>query len=298
MAGLSAPRIWFGIHSLSPFSRVDKTPYGILKVIGSASLGIASSVEEMYGGAQRFSWAAEAKTFKSSMDCKVKAYPGFLFSQFMGATVTDNAAEPLASVTALVNFKGTSVFAATTGIASVGVKAGSEAQVKFGSYIVKAVTATTVDVYAMSDVDFPRGAGLSFVNDTLKITATPLTITASGSVDIPNTGLQLTGGSGSIALVSGDTATFTSRPENTTSSDISIGKSSTSLPSFGCVLLGQKRATAEMVEITAHNCVAEGFPIPFDEMKFSEASIKLSCLYDSVQDEVFHVRAVNPITFT
>jgi hypothetical protein len=297
MSGLSAPRILFGIHSISPYSRADKTPYGILKVIGSASLAISSSVEELYGGSQRFSWAAEAKTFKSQIDCKVKAYPGFLFTLFMGGTVTDNAAEALGSVTTLTNFKGTSVKAATTGIASVQVKTGSETSIKFASFVVVAASSSTVDVYAYSDVDFPRATAGSYLSDAMKI-ATGLTITTSGGLtDITNFGIQLVGGSGTIGMTTGDSATFSTRPENSGSSDITIGAAATALPAFGAKILAQKRATAEMCEITAYNCIAEGFPIPMEEMKFSETSIKITALYDSVADAVYTIRTVIPNTF-
>lgn len=294
MSGLSAPRIIYGIHSLSPYSRTDKTPYGILKVIGSSSIALSAPLEELYGGAQRFSWAAEAKTFKAEMSAKVKAYPGFLFAQFLGASVTDNSAEPLASVSSLVNAKGTSVLSATTGIASVGVVSGSEADVKFGKFVVKAASSTTVDVYMYSDVDAARGNAVAYQSDLLKITATALTITASSPVTIPNTGIQLSGGSGTIGMTVGDTATFSSRPKNTASSDIRVGASATTLPAFGAVLLGMKRSSGEMVEIEAYNCVASGFPIPMEEMKFSETEIKMSLLYDSAQDAAFAIRTVVP----
>lgn len=297
--GLSAPRIVFGVHSLSPYSRTDHTPFGILKVIGSANINLQSALEELYGGAQKFSWAAESKTIKAELACKVKAYPGFLFTQFLGGSVTDNVAETTASVTALTNFKGASVMVATTGIASVGVKSGSESKVKFGKYVVKAASATTVDVYLLSDVDMARGAdGLDYQNDALKINAAAITITAATPVDIPNTGLQLTGGSGVIALVSGDTATFSARPINNGSSDIVIGAASTTLPAFGAMILAQKRATGEMFEIEAFNCIASGFPINFDEMAFSQTELKVSCIYDSAQDAVFKIRSVIPTSFT
>lgn len=295
MSGLSAPRILFGVHSLSPYSRADFTPYGILKVIGSASMTMQASVEQLYGGAQKFSWAAESKTISADISAKVKAYPGFLFTQFLGGTVVDNAGEATASVTELVAGKGTSAIA-TTGMASVGVKSGSEAQVKFAKYLIKVVSATTVDVYAYSDIDFNRPTAAVYQNDLLKITATALTITASTAVDIPGTGIQITGGSGTIAMITGDTATFSSRPENASSSDIVIGQASTSLPAFGAVILAQKRATSEMFEVTAFNCVASGFPIAMDEMAFSTTELKVTCVYDSVQDAVYKIRAVVPLS--
>lgn len=294
---LSAPRIVFGVHSLSPYQRSDRMPYGILKVIGSSSLALTSSVEQLYGGSQRFSWAAESKTFASEMTCKVKAYPGFLFTQFLGGTNVDNAAEPSASVTAIANALGTSAFQATTGIASVAVKAGSEADVKMAKYVVKVVSSSTVDVYMLSDVDAQRGTDLVFVNDALKITASPLTIVASTAVDIPGTGLKLTGGSGTIGMTIGDTAYFQSRPINTGSSDITIGSAATALPAFGAVILAQKRATGEMFEIEAFNCIATGFPIPMDEMAFSTTEMKVTMVYDAVADAVFKIRHASPTTF-
>lgn len=299
MSGLSAPRILFGVHSISPYSRADRLPYGILKVIGSASLDMKAPVEQLYGGAQRFAWAAETKTISSDVKCKVKAYPGFLFTQFLGGVSTDNAGEATASVTTMVNFKGTSVLQATTGVASVAVTSGNETNVKFGRYVVKAVSASTVDVYSYADPDFNRGSTpLTYQNDLLKITATALTITTGATVVvIPNTGLQLVGGSGTIAMVTGDTAFFTARPENSGSSDIVIGNAATSFPAFGAVIMAQKRATGEMFEIDAYNCIASGFAIPMDEMKFSETEITLTMLYDSVQDAVFNIRSVIPLTF-
>lgn len=297
MSGLSAPRIVFGVHSLSPYSRADHTPYGILKVIGAANISMQAALEELYGGAQKFSWAAESKTIKAELACKVKAYPGFLFTQFLGGTVVDNSAETGASVTTAVNAKGSSIIAAT-GLASVTVKSANKTDVKFGKYVLVATDATHVDVYLMSDVDIARGTAGSYQNDGLKITASPLALSTGTAVDIPNFGLTLTGGASATAFVAGDTATFSARPVNTGSSDITIGSASTTLPAFGAVILAQKRATAEMFEIEAFNCIASGFPIAFDEFAFSQTEIKVSCIYDSVQDAVFKIRSVIPTTFT
>lgn len=297
MSGLSNPRILFGVHSISPYNRADKTPYGILKVIGSASLSLSAAIDTLYGGSNKFPWAAESKTISSSLSCKVKAYPGFLFSLFLGGSVTDNAAEPTASVTALLNFKGTSVLSATTGIASVSVKSGSELNVKFSKFLIVAASASTVNVYAYSDEDFPRGTALVYQNDALKITASALTIVASTDVDIPNTGLKLTGGSGTIGMTTGDTAYFSSRPENSFSSDIIIGAASTALPAFGAVMVAQKRSSGEMFEVEAFNVIGSGFPLNMDEFAFSNTELKMECLYDSVQDAVFKIRHVIPNTF-
>ena len=97
---------------------------------------MSAALEELYGGAQKFSWAAESKTIKAELSCKVKAYPGFLFTQFLGGSVTDNTAEAAASVSSLTNIKSTSLMNSTTGgIASVALHSASAAQVKFGKFV-------------------------------------------------------------------------------------------------------------------------------------------------------------------
>lgn len=296
---LSAPRIIFGVHSLTPYSRANRMPFGILKVIGSASLGLSSSTEELFGGAQRFSWAAETKTISAEMSAKVMAYPGFLFTQFLGASSTDNAGESTGSVGSITNVKGSSVMSATTGVASIALTTAKNGDVKFGNFLLIATDATHVDVYAYSDVDFPRGADpAAYVNDALKVTTAPLTIPSGTTVDIPNLGLTLTGGSGSIALVTGDVAWFKSRPENSTSSDIVVGNAATAFSAFGAMILAQKRVTAEMCEIDAFNCVASGFPMPMTSFAYSETEVKVKMIYDSAQDGVFKIRTVAPLTFT
>jgi hypothetical protein len=90
---LGNPRIIFGVHSISPYNRTTKMPYGILKVIGSANLALTSDIEQLFAGSNKFAWAAEAKTVNAELTAKVKAYPGFLFELFLGATVTDSGVD-------------------------------------------------------------------------------------------------------------------------------------------------------------------------------------------------------------
>lgn len=293
---LGDPRILFGVHSISPYSRTDGMPYGILKVLAGGTLSLQAPIEQLYGGSNKFSWAAESKTIASDMSVKVKAYPGFLFQIFLGASVTDNSAETGGSVTTLTNFKGTTAKSATIGIASIAVKSGSETDVKFGRFVVKVVSATTVDVYLLSDVDIDRGTDGTYQSDLLKITATPLTIVTATAVTIPNFGLELTGGSGTIGMTVGDTASFQSRPINTGSSDIVVGANPTTLPAFSAVMLAQRRADGSMFEITAYNMIGSGLPIAMDEFAFSQTEIKMTLLYDSSKNKVFDIRSIVPST--
>lgn len=292
---LSDPRIIYGIHSISPYSRTDGLPYGILKVIGSANLALTSDLEQLYAGSNKYAWAAENKTVSTELTAKVKAYPGFLFSLFLGATVTDvTTPDTAGTVSTLTNVKGTSVKSATTGIASVAVTAANKANLKFGKYIVKATGAAAVSIYLLSDIDITRGADTAYTDDTLVLDDTVATITTGATIAVADLGIEFVGGSGTIGMTTGDTATFSVLPPSTKSSSIVVGQSTDTMPTFGALLLAQKRATGEMFEIDAHNCVGGGLPIPLEENAFSQPELKMTCLYDSTLNRVFSIRHIFP----
>lgn len=289
---LQDPRIIYGVHSISPYSRLDGTPYGILKVIGSAALALNADLEQLYAGSNKYAWAAESKTVSTELTAKVKAYPGFLFQLFLGAAVTDAAADTAGTVSTLTNKKGASMLA-TTGLASVTVLTASKANLKFGKYVIKATATAAFKIYLLSDIDIARGTLGTYVDDSLEI-ATVSGVATGANSDVAALGLRFTGGASATAFVTGDTATFEVLPPSSKSSNIVVGKSTDSFPNFGALLLSQKRATGEMFEIDAHNCVGGGLPISFEENAFSQPELKMTCLYDSGLDRVFTIRHIFP----
>jgi len=297
---LSDPRSIFGIHSVSPYSRTDGLFYGELRVLENSSLSLTSEVIELQGGSNKFSWSSEIGQMTAEMSLSFSEYPDFVFTLFAGNAPTANSAEASGSVTTLTDKLGT-VVNASTGIASVGIKSGSESDLKFGKYVVKAVSTTTVDVYFSSDADIGRGTDGAFQNDALKITSAALTISTGAAVTIPNFGLELTGGSGSIDLTTagavGDTATFEVRPPNTASMDVTVGKlADQNFPEFGAIVMAAKQKTGEMFEIDALRCQAAGLPIGMARNAYSPAEVTVKMLYDSAQDGVFKVRHITPTT--
>lgn len=289
---LADPRIVYGVHSISPYNRSTKLPYGILKVIGSASLALNSDLEQLFAGSNKFAWAAENKTVSSELTAKVKAYPGFLFSLFLGATVTDAGADTSGTVSTLTNQNGSSLLAAT-GLASVGVLAASKANLKFGKYVIKATSATAFKIYLLSDIDITRGTDGAYVDDTLEV-ATVTGVATGANSDVAGLGLRFVGGASATAFTTDDTASFEVLPPSSKSSSIVVGKSTDTFPAFGALLLAQKRSTGEMFEIDAHNCVGGGLPINMEENAFSQPELKMTCLYDSVLDRVFTIRHIVP----
>lgn len=296
---LSEPRILYGIHSITPWSRGNTSlakglPYGILKVIGSGSLALSADIEQLFAGSNKFAWAAESKTVNAELSAKVKAYPGFLFELFLGATVTDSGVDAAGATANFANGQGTSVFQATTGIASVSVIPTTGApDLKFGRYVLKATSTSAVKVYLRTDIDITRGTDASYVGDDLEVSG-PHTITSGANTDVAGLGLRFAGGSGTIALVVGDTAIFEVKPPSSKSSLIKIGGAADSFPEFGADLLAQKRATGELFEIMALKCVGNGLPMALEENAFSQPELKAICQYDSVEDAVFKIRHFVP----
>lgn len=284
-------RINYGIHSICPFRISDGLPYGILKVLGGGTMTLSSEFEELFGGSNKYAWAVEAKTISSEWTSTVKSMPDFMFELFLGATVATTAASATGTVGDLAEIFGNIVD--TTGIASVSVLAGSDEDLKDGIYIIKAVGATTVDVYALTDIEFKKlgGAALSYINEDLKITATPLTVVTGADVTIPSLGVKITGGAGTIGMTIGDTARFSVRSAHSGISTIDIGSASTIFPEHRQLCLGQKRANGDTFEMEIYKVVGSGMPIPFEEQTFAIPELAMKLVQDSASDKVATIRA-------
>lgn len=287
-------RINYGIHSICPFSIADGLPYGILKVLGGGTMTLASEFEEMFGGSNKFAWAVEAKTISSEWTAVVKSMPDFMFELFLGASVVKTAADATGTVGDFANVLNASVLEAATGIATVTAKAGGTADLKDGIYMVHTVTATTVDIYALTDIEFNKiGAtnSLSYLNEDLKVNDTPLTITAATAVEIVGLGVELTGGSGTIGMTIDDTARFSVRSAHAGISEISIGSASTIFPEHRQLCLGQKRANGDTFEMELHRVVGSGMPVPFEEGTFAIPELSMKLVQDPCKDGVAVIRA-------
>lgn len=287
-------RVNYGIHSICPFRISDGLPYGILKVLGGGTMTLSSEFEELFGGSNKFSWAVEAKTISSDWTATVKSMPDFMFELFLGATVEKTAASATGTVGDLSNVLNATVFEAATGIASVAAKAGSEVDLKDGLYMIKAVSATTIDVYALTDLEFKKlGAAntLSYIDEDLKINDVPLAIVGGAATEIVGLGVELTGGSGTVGMTIGDTARFSVSSAHSGLSEISIGSSSTTFPEHRQLCLGQKRANGDTFEMELFRVVGSGMPIPFEEQTFGIPELAMKLVQDPCEDKVAVIRA-------
>jgi len=297
MADFGYNRINYGIHNICPFRISDGRPYGTLKVLGSATMTLTSEFEELFGGSNKNAWAVEAKTISSEWVASVKSMPNFLFELFLGATVTDTAASATGTVGDFKNILASAsnpVLQASTGIDSVIAKVGSTVDLKDGIYIIKAKTATTVTVYALTDIEFKKlGAinELSYLSDDLIIADDLAIVTAGAPTEIVGLGVEMIGGSGTIAMDIGDTARFSVRSAHNGVSEIHIGSDSTIFPEHRQLCLGGKRANGDTLELELYKVVGSGFGVPFEEQAFAIPELSMKLVYDSCEDKVATIRA-------
>ena len=283
----STPRMLFGIHSIAPWSRKTGEPYGILKVIGGGNLELTGESEDLYGGSSRFPYASEATQINSSLQAQVKSYPDFLMELFLGASARVLDPSPTGEVSGFVNKKGTSV-KATTGIAFVGVKSGFSGNVKKGRLVLKATSATQVNAYYLTDIDFAKGTGVEYLEDSLLV-ASGLTVTSGGTIELDDFGLELTGGGSAISLEPGDTAIADVYPPHDGASIVSVGDANAQFPSFGADMYAAKRSTGEIFCIRCFNCVGSGMPLQLQEKAWSISDLTIKLLRDEKENKVFDV---------
>lgn len=297
---LSNPRIFFGVHSFTAYDRDSGLPYGTALVVGQSGFSLSGELASLTGGSNKYPWAVEETNITAELSVTFKQYENWMMNLFLGKNPTAGTPSTTGTISALTDKKGT-VVNGTTGIASVGIKSGSESDLKFSKYVVKVVDATadTVHVYAKSNIDFARGTDKDFEDDLLRITESPLTITSGVAVEVPGFGVELTGGSAVDldALSSNDdTAEFDVLPPDRSSISATFGGSADIFPEFGAIVVGQQRGNGEMVELDIFRLKAVGLPMGFAEKAFSEAEITAQAFYDASKNGVFSMRHVSPIS--
>ena len=282
----------FGIHSLTLINRsTGEILCRPLEILGEATVDIAGETVKLFGGSSKFPWGTELTRFNGTLSANVKEYPADLVALLNGTDPTKRVAEASGAVeneagTAdeATNKTGTSCFDAVLGITAVNVKAGSVANAKTGVYYIKVVSSTTVDVYAYTNVDFAKGTDGIFVDDTAKITASPLTISAV-AVEVGNFGIELTGVA-SPNMVIGDTAVFIVRKVNEGSFKVPIGNASLEFTEFEVLLTGAKQTNGDIEYWRFYKCRFSGAPFPLPEADYGTSEMTIDLLFDSAKGKV------------
>ncbi len=263
----------FGIHQATFKDLLDPSMWGTAKIIGSAEADLKPELIKLEGGSNSVPWGAAPGRASGELTLTIKQYDKqvlrFLAPWKDDSEVEDANGEASGSITALVNVKGTSVFSATTGIATVAIT--TAANLAPGNYKIVATGAATVDIYCDSDVT----GKVDYQNADLKVNDSTITIaTTTGTVF---KGLTITGGSGTIGFTTGDIATFSVLPISNYLMKNYFGKIGAQLREFSLTIYGEC-VGGKVRTVTYPRCVASASTVPnFLENDWSvmEATIQI-----------------------
>lgn len=278
--GLNQRNVSFGVHQATIKDLVTLEMFPIL-ILGSVEPDVTQEMVDLRGGSSAFPHASAPGEAAAEIALTIKEYSAGVMKFFSpykyvsptdASVIEDAAGDPAGDISAITNAIGTSVVNATTGIASIADDADdSSGRLKYGDYLVKAASATTVDIYINTDIDDEV-----YVDDTLKITDTPITIPGTGGT-VESKGLEFTGGSGAIAMTPGDIAKYSIRPVNSYLLQHQIGRLGAMPREFELVVAAER--IDNRIRIAKYpKCIASGgagLKFPYKEWAMFETTIKL-----------------------
>jgi len=280
----------FGVKAAIFYNRDTFIPVGVFNVISSIELAREIEKLELTGGHNNGPYAVEAGQPVNTLSGTLMEFPNFAFTELDNATATITTGEDSSGdITTITNKIGTSIADSATGIASVSAISGNASKLPLGKIIVVGTsTATKVDIYLLGDT----ASGSIPVVDELSLLAAGVTVPSSGSsVQVAEYGLEITGGSGSVAFVENDTATFDTRPANTKTTVIAMGDQA-NIKNLGMILVYPKNSQKEQ-KIIDFPCVAVGgTPFAANTREFAEFEFTGTPLYDKDRDSLYTITKI------
>ena len=277
--GLYKPRTQAGIHSATLINKTTGKPYCILKVLSSYSPSFSRETVELTGGSNPNAIDSIDGVVDNSLTLTVKEFHNSLYT-LAGYDVTfETGGESDGATANFTNLINTTVFDASTGIASVSVDTGNADNVKDGRYYAVCTSASgVVDLYCSTDIQFDRGTDVTYLSDDLKV-ASDQTITSGSDTDINNLGLSLTGATGTISMTEGDVAYFDVRSENEAYGVYSYGDNPTPIE-FELWLYSQKKSNGEFFADHYPRVKFSAVPAGMTSQEWLEAELACKVLYD------------------
>ena len=277
----------FGAKAMIAYNRCTLEPLGIFRAISTMEYTREQEQVTLEAGHRNGPFAVEAGAVTNSITATVMEFPDFYYTKLDNATKAETLGEDATGfVGAIANKKGVSIVNATTGIASVSIIAASEDKVPFSKAIVVVGTAVAneVDIYLLGDV---TSGGIPVVDELTLIASAVVIPDTGGTVDLADYGITITSGSGSIALVEGDSAFFESRPANIKTTKITMQDNS-DIKNVGLLFVWPKNSDGKQTIVDFPKVAVAGSSFNGATRAFAETEITGTPLIDVDSNNVLY----------
>ncbi len=200
-----------GLTNIAIVDRTTKELEAMFKVTDGGNIDKGETFVVGKGGADIDACTADIVDSNDPLTVTVKEFSDEALENIW-RNASSESVNAAGAVTTLTNLTGTSAVDAATGMASIAATAAGVG-LKEGKYIVKVVSATTVDIYGYTGFDTLNLAD----EETGKVNSAVYTIVDTGAtVDVTELAVTITSGSGTVLMVVDDTAEFTVNKIGTT----------------------------------------------------------------------------------
>ncbi len=274
--------IW-GLDIITLYDPLTRVPFGFYRVGQALTLDRAIDVVLNEGGNAQGAFGAEGGQPVNTLTWSFKETPDFSWQVLEGATPIVTPAEASGSVSGLANASGTSVFDATTGIASIAVKSAEAGNLRGIQYIFEAADASSVNIYGHTPGPFESDQAL------LVAAAVPV-LDSGGTTDVDSLGITITGGSGTIAMTPADTALLDVKPIHNGFSEIKVGGENVVVNQFGLLGISPRGSDGVQTWIDFPQVFAQGMPVPFQTREFAEIEVTATPLVDCITNSLYTLK--------
>ncbi len=272
-------RDFFGVKFAIPYDTLTFKPFGIWRVIQEFNMERSVEFNDLLGGDIQGAWDSEAGQPENNLTGTLREYPFFSFEVMEDSITTETAGEALGSIGTIANKSGTSVFDATTGIASVAAKGGEEANIKGIRYVFVATGPATVDIYVHGSADFLDIDGV--------VAQGVIVPSTGGTVDVDVLGITITGGSGTVAFVTDDSAFLDTRPIHSGFGVTPVGSQFAKANEFGMITVFPPKSDGAQFWIDIHKIKALGMPWQAVTREWSEWTFTGKPIIDTSVDALY-----------
>lgn len=268
-------RSFFSIGGAVCYDITTKLPLGKVDIASASSLELTGELVPLKGGPNQYDWGVAKGYIESKITLNCKEKPTFLYRLALGVdAVTEAQAE--GAIKNIANIEGTALQGDDV---ITGVTILDKDDLKFGRYVIRAVSATTFDVYLSTNIDQRRGMPLTFAdNNLLKINSDPYTLAADTNVEIASAGLSLTLAASAdfdtAGVTAGDAFEFFVVPPTAEFNEILVSNRTEDV-TFGMYLYTESQDNGRAMMIDVFNCKMLGMTHAFAEKAWDETELNV-----------------------